>query len=211
MAMGFFMSYNISYTREDYMENPFKKAVDKEETTEILENTEQTVSSEEVSENNEEQKVEEADVNNELQAKYDELNNQYIRLAADFDNYRKRQASEREGLLKYGAENTLKGLIEVLDNFERGLSAIETIEDVEKLKECYTLAYKNFSETLTKLGLEEVKAEGETFDPNLHEAVMQTPATEENPENSIVAVLQKGYKLGDKVLRPSLVNVAVEG
>jgi len=102
-------------------------------------------------------------------------------------------------------------LIEVLDNFERGLSAIEKIEEPEKLKECYALAYKNFSETLTKLGLEEVKAEGETFDPNLHEAVMQTPATEGVPENSIVAVLQKGYKLGDKVLRPSLVNVAVEG
>lgn len=145
---------------------------------------------------------------NPLQEKYDTLNNQYIRLAADFDNYRKRQEQEKEALLKYGAENTLKKMIEVLDNFERGLKAIETVEDCDKVKECYNLAYKNFTEVLTKAGLESIKAEGEQFDPNFHEAVMQTP-TSEKPEHTILAELQKGYKLGDKVLRPTLVNVAV--
>ena len=63
-------------------------------------------------------------------------------------------------------------MIEVLDNFERGLKAIETVEDCEKVKECYNLAYKNFKDVLTKAGLEAIKAEGETFDPNFHEAVM---------------------------------------
>ena len=145
---------------------------------------------------------------NPLQEKYDTLNNQYIRLAADFDNYRKRQEQEKEALLKYGAENTLKKMIEVLDNFERGLKAIETVEDCDKVKECYNLAYKNFTEVLTKACLESIKAEGEQFDPNFHEAVMQTP-TSEKPEHTILAELQKGYKLGDKVLRPTLVNVAV--
>ena len=145
---------------------------------------------------------------NPLQDKYDTLNNQYIRLAADFDNYRKRHEQEREALLKYGAENTLKKMIEVLDNFERGLKAIETVEDCEKVKECYNLAYKNFTDVLTKAGLESIKAEGETFDPNFHEAVMQTP-TSEKPEHTIITELQKGYMLGDKVLRPALVNVAV--
>ena len=105
-------------------------------------------------------------------------------------------------------ENTLKKMIEVLDNFERGLKAIETVEDCDKVKECYNLAYKNFTEVLTKAGLESIKAEGEQFDPNFHEAVMQTP-TSEKPEHTILAELQKGYKLGDKVLRPTLVNVAV--
>ena len=157
----------------------------------------------------------EADKNDEieinpLQEKYDTLNNQYIRLAADFENYRKRNEQEREALLKYGAENTLKKMLEVIDNFERGLKAIETVNDCEKVKECYNLAYKNFSDVLTKAGLETIKAEGESFDPNFHEAVMQTP-TNEYPENTIIAELQKGYKLGDKVLRPTLVNVATEG
>ena len=74
-------------------------------------------------------------------------------------------------------------------------------------KECYQLAYKNFNDVLSKIGLEVIPAEGQEFDPNLHEAVMQTP-TDEKPENTIITELQKGYKLGDKVLRASLVNVA---
>lgn len=199
------------------MKNPFKsndeQKIDIEDTENLesetkadedsvaVENTE----TEQEAENNKENEAEEV---NPLQEKYDKLNNQYIRLAADFDNYRKRHEQEKEALLKYGAENTLKKMIEVLDNFERGLKAIETVEDCEKVKECYNLAYKNFTDVLTKAGLETIKAEGEEFDPNFHEAVMQTP-TSDKPEHTIVAELQKGYKLGDKVLRPTLVNVAV--
>ncbi len=178
-------------------------AVNSDEEKNAAENSE--VELEEKLEGNTEETVEEV---NPLQEKYDILNNQYIRLAADFDNYRKRQEQEKEALLKYGAENTLKKMIEVLDNFERGLKAIETVQDCEKVKECYNLAYKNFTDVLTKAGLEQIKAEGEQFDPNFHEAIMQTP-TSEKPEHTIIAELQKGYKLGDKVLRPTLVNVAV--
>lgn len=210
------------------MENPFKKAV-KDEDTKVIEDgvNEQMDASEEKTEeaenketespaDNEEENTEnvsedvETDETNELQEKYNTLNNQYIRLAADFENFRKRTEQEREALLKYGAENTLKKMLEVLDNFERGLKAIETVEDCDKVKECYNLAYKNFTDVLTKSGLETIKAEGEVFDPNFHEAVMQTP-TNEHPENTIIAELQKGYKLGNKVLRPTLVNVATEG
>lgn len=142
-----------------------------------------------------------------LKADYEKLNNQYIRLAADFDNYRKRQAQERESLLKYGAEDTLKKLIEVLDNFERGSKAIADVEDCEKVKESFNLVYKQLNDALAKVGLEIIECEGKEFDPNYHEAVMQTP-TSEHPEHTIIAELQKGYKLGDRVLRPSLVNVA---
>ncbi len=190
------------------MKNPFKGNNEEEK----IENTEEIkVDEEKIAAENTEIEAEEAlqqEEVNPLQEKYDTLNNQYIRLAADFDNYRKRQEQEKEALLKYGAENTLKKMIEVLDNFERGLKAIETVEDCDKVKECYNLAYKNFTDVLTKAGLESIKAEGETFDPNFHEAVMQTP-TSEKPEHTIIAELQKGYKLGDKVLRPTLVNVAV--
>lgn len=144
---------------------------------------------------------------NKLQEDFDNLNNQYIRLAADFDNYRKRQAQERENLLKYGASETMKKLIEVLDNFDRGEKAVESVEDCQQVKESFNLVCKQMRETLQKLGLEIIEAEGQEFDPNFHEAVMQTP-TSEHPENTVINVLQKGYKMGDKVLRPALVNVA---
>ena len=144
---------------------------------------------------------------NELQEKYDKLNQQYIRLAADFDNYRKRQEQEREALLKYGAENALKKMIEVLDNFERGEKALEKVDDCQQVKDSFNLLHKQVMDTLTKLGLETIETEGQEFDPNFHEAVMQTP-TSEHPENTIINELQKGYKMGDKVLRASLVNVA---
>ena len=217
------------------MENPFKKAVkDENQTKEIEQGVEEQLNASENTENAEdteteaveavetatgetqseevkaEQTEEAKDETNLLKEQYETLNNQYIRLAADFENFRKRNAQEREALLKYGAEATLKSLLEVLDNFERGLKAIETVDDCAKVKECYNLAYKNFTDVLTKSGLEAIKAEGEEFNPNFHEAVMQTPTTEV-PEHTIIAELQKGYKLGDKVLRPSLVNVATEG
>ena len=193
------------------MENPFKKAVeDKKEEEETKETESEIEVDESVKEDNIEATTEEGalqEAADSWKEKYEQLNNQYIRLAADFDNFRKRQEQEREALLKYGAENTVKKLLEVIDNFDRGLKAIETVDDCDKVKECYNLAYKNFNDTLNKVGLEVIKAEGELFDPNLHEAVMQTP-TNDKPEHTIIAELQKGYKLGDKVLRPALVNVA---
>lgn len=182
------------------MSNPFKQD-DADENIEA-----QDVAVEEVS--TEEQQVEEnVDEKSDWQKKYEELNNQYIRLAADFDNYRKRQAQERENLLKYGAENTLKKILEVLDNFERGAKANETVEDCEKVKESFNLIHKQLIDVLTKSGLELIDAQGQEFDPNFHEAVMQTP-TNDYPEHTIIAELQKGYKMGDRVLRPALVNVA---
>ena len=159
-----------------------------------------------------EEKIEEksSDNNEELtalQEKYDTLNQQYLRLAADFDNFRKRQEQERENLLKFGTENALKKMIEVLDNFERGKKALESVNDWEKVKESFDLVHKQVFEALKKLGLETIETEGKEFDPNFHDAVMQTP-TSEHPEHTIINELQKGYKMGDKVLRPALVNVA---
>ena len=183
--------------------NPFKNHSDEE-----LKLEEELNQSNEGSENTEENT---SDKNNDelakLQEKYDTLNNQYLRLAADFDNYRKRQEAERESLLKYGAENALKKMLEILDNFERGEKALQNVEDCEKCKESFNLVHKQVWDTLSKLGLETIEAEGQIFDPNFHEAVMQTP-TSEHPEHTIINELQKGYKMGDKVLRASLVNVA---
>ncbi len=182
--------------------NPFKNE-------ELDKNTEDNSSVQETAEEikEEQTKNDSSDKYEELQQKFDTLNQQYLRLAADFDNYRKRQENEREELLKFGTENALKKLIEVLDNFERGKKALESVEDCQKVKESFDLVHKQTIEALKKLGLEEIETEGKEFDPNFHEAVMQT-STSEHPENTIVNELQKGYKLGDKVLRPALVNVA---
>lgn len=189
----------------DKSSNPFKNEdIVKDETV--------TESQEKETPVEEDSKVEEtqSEENKKLQEAYDKLNQQYIRLAADFDNYRKRQEQERESLVKYGTENALKKMLEVLDNFERGQKALEGVEDSEKIKECFQLVHKQVWDTLSKLGLEEIKAVGEEFDPNFHEAVMQTPTTE-HPEHTVINELQKGYKVGDKILRPTLVNVATQG
>lgn len=184
--------------------NPFRKHHDEEIKEENINETQEQEAPEVV-----EEKVAEAknDEYEKLKADYETLNNQYLRLAADFENFRKRQEQERESLLKYGAETTLKKMLEVLDNFERGEKALENVEDCQQVKDSFNLVHKQVLDTLTKLGLEQIEAAGKEFDPNFHEAVMRTP-TGDHTENTIIAELQKGYKLGDRVLRPALVNVA---
>lgn len=190
------------------MKNPFKN----ENITDSTENiTEEQNEEKEFDELDEIQETENSEADNseieKLKADYETLNGQYMRLAADFENFRKRQNAEREALLRYGTENALTKMIEVLDNFERAEKALENIEDYEKYKESFELLHKQVLEALTKMGLESINAQGQEFDPNFHDAVMQTP-TSEHPEHTVIAELQKGYKLGDKVLRPALVNVA---
>ena len=186
--------------------NPFKDENFTEETAE------------EKPENNEETPVEAPETAKEetpgskeaaLQAELDSLNNKYLRLAADFDNFRKRQMQERESLLKYGAEDTLKKIITVLDTFERAKKSVADMSECDKVKESYDVAIKQLYDTLDKIGLKKIEAKGEEFDPNIHEAVMQTP-TNDYPSNTVIDELQTGYKLFDKVLRPTFVNVATE-
>jgi len=180
----------------------------KENEQDIIEEQEQTESEEQALET--EVCEETADAESEkLKQDFENLNNQYLRLAADFENYRKRQAQEREALLKYGAEECMKKVIEVVDNFDRAIDMVEKIDNIDKMKETFFVLNKQLTESLTKLGLEQIKSVGEQFDPNLHEAVMQTQ-TEEYPEDTVINELQKGYKLGDKVIRPAMVAVAVK-
>ncbi len=193
--------------------NPFMNNEEKEQQTEEIkdeticeeEKTETQQNADEVSAENNTEETEAEKLKTDLE----NLNNQYIRLAADFDNYRKRQAQEREALLKYGAQECLKKVIEVADNFDRAIQTVENIDNIDKMKETFFILNKQLTDSLAKLGVEQIKSVGEKFDPNLHEAVMQTP-TEEYPEETIIAEMQKGYKLGDKVLRPAMVNVAVK-
>lgn len=188
---------------EEFNENEQNNIVEEpEKADEIIETTESTV---EAAENEESVDSETEKLKEDLE----KLNNQYLRLAADFENYRKRQAQEREALLKYGAEECMKKLIEVVDNFDRALGVVEKIDTVEKMKETFFVLDKQLKESLTKLGLEQIDCVGKPFDPNMHEAVMQTQS-EEYPEETVVNELQKGYKMGDKVLRPAMVAVSVK-
>jgi len=143
-----------------------------------------------------------------IQTELETLKNQYVRLAADFDNYRKRQTHERECLLKYGAEDTLKKLLPLLDTFERAQKSVLEMDDSEKIKESYNMVSKQLVDALEKLGLQKIETVGKEFDPVYHEAAMQTP-TNDYPDHTIILELQSGYTLCDKVVRPALVNVAV--
>lgn len=142
----------------------------------------------------------------ELQAKLTEEENRYLRLRADFDNFRRRVQHDRESAEKYRAQNLLSDLLPVIDNFERALQVEVTSEDAVSLYKGIEMVYRSFIEATNKEGLEVIPAEGEAFDPNVHQAVMQENDAEKE-SGIVLRELQKGYKLKDRVLRPTMVSV----
>ena len=180
--------------------NPFSE----EEIKEEISNIEEENIEEAQEENNEEVASEEKD---DYKEKYEDLNNKYIRLAADFDNFRKRTATEKEELSKYACCDLLKKLSNVIDTFDRASEQLKTIEDCTKIKEGYEAVYKQLQDTLKKIGMEEIECLGKEFNPNEHEAITQIPTDEYEPD-CIACVMQKGYKFQDKIIRPALVGVA---
>jgi len=139
-----------------------------------------------------------------LIAERDEYLDHLRRVAADFENYRKRTAREQENLVARAAERLVRELLPVLDDLERALEAAEEHEEA-KLEEGVRLVHRRLEEALRKEGLEEVPTDG-LFDPHLHEALLAQPAEAES--GTILEVLQKGYRLGDRVVRPARVMVA---
>lgn len=128
----------------------------------------------------------------------------YMRLMAEFQNYKKRAAKEKTDTLQYANEKIVGDLLPVIDNFERAL-ATET-DDLEGYAKGMQLIFEQFMKALENAGVEEIKAMDEEFDPNVHNAVM-TENIEDKDDGKITKVLQKGYKLRDKVVRPSMVAV----
>ncbi len=130
----------------------------------------------------------------------------YLRLAADFQNYKKRVEREKSEIYAYANEKIALDIIEVMDNFERALEHSEECAD-KQFAEGVAMIYKQLKNVLDKNNILEIKAEGEDFDPNFHNAV----TAEENPDfesGKVIQALQKGYTLNDKVIRPSMVRVA---
>lgn len=138
--------------------------------------------------------------------KIDQWQDKYIRLAADFDNYKKRTQKESASSYGNGVSSTVEALLPVIDNFDRAVLAIEE-SDESNLAEGIKMIYKQLKETLEKLGVEVIPALGKTFDPNLHNAVMHVE-DENFGENEITEEFLRGYKLKDKVIRHSMVKVA---
>lgn len=149
-------------------------------------------------ENAEAQNTEEAQDN--LQQRYDELNDKYLRLFSEFDNYRKRTIKEKAELALTASENVIKDLLTVIDDYERALKAMEsseTIADLEGIK----LIYNKLKSTLAQKGLQEIEALGVIFNPDEHEAVTNFPTGNEEDKGKILDVVQKGYSLNGKVIR----------
>lgn len=145
---------------------------------------------------------------NQLQAQLEDRTGQFTRLTADFDNFRKRTATERENLETQVKCNTISGLLEVVDNFQRARSQIKPQTDGEMaIHKSYQGVYKQLIEALKKLGVSPMRCEGQEFDPNLHEAVMREP-TDEYPEGTVIDEFVRGYVLGERVLRHAMVKVA---
>jgi molecular chaperone GrpE len=139
-----------------------------------------------------------------LEAERDEYLNDLKRVAADFENYRKRAARDQESLVARAHERLVKELLPVLDDLERALAAAEEHEEA-KLEEGVRLVHRELKNALDREGLSEIETNGR-FDPHVHEALLSQPSEAE--EGSVLEVVQKGYRLGDRVLRPARVIVA---
>ncbi|MDQ0213934.1 molecular chaperone GrpE [Oikeobacillus pervagus] len=142
----------------------------------------------------------------ELEEKIEETENRYLRLMADFDNFRRRAQLDREASAKYRAQSLISDLLPVIDNFERALKVEATNDQSKSILEGMEMVYKGIIEALKKEGVEIIEAMGKEFDPNLHQAVM-TAEDENYDSNIVVEEFQKGYKLKDRVIRPSMVKV----
>jgi len=135
------------------------------------------------------------------------LRDQLLRTAADYDNFRKRSRRELADQEKRAREDLIKDLLPVFDNLERATAHAETATDVKALADGIGLVKKQFLDTLSKIGIERIKAQGAPFDPAFHEAVQQLE-TDEHPPGTVIHEVQPGYMQGDKLLRPAIVVVA---
>jgi molecular chaperone GrpE len=137
----------------------------------------------------------------------DDFKDRYLRTLADFDNFRKRAEREKQDFRKYAVAETIRDLLPVLDNFDRALDHAEQGDDFHK---GVLLIYKQLYDVLQRHGLKPIEESGVHFDPNIHEAVVREEDASV-PSHTVTAILQKGYFLHDRLLRPAMVKVAVGG
>lgn len=153
-------------------------------------------------EKNEETKDEKINIEvDELEKRLMEMNDKYLRLSAEFDNYRKRTLKEKMELTKAAGEQLLMNILPVVDNFERAMQSMETATDVDALRAGVDLIYTNFKDFLGKNGIKEIETLGADFNTDVHEAVTLVPAPTPDMKGKVIDCIQKGYYLNDKVIR----------
>ena len=179
-----------------------------EETAQTEENQQEETAQEETPAA--EQTVEEqlANMLEEAQQMVREEKDKYLRLSAEFDNYRKRTLKEKAELIKNGGEKTLTAILPVLDDFERALKNMETSEETKAMKEGVELIFNKFQKILGQEGLQKIETEGKEFDTDFHEAIALIPAPSEDLKGKILDCVQTGYMLNEKVIRHAKVAVA---
>ncbi|MCG8409737.1 MAG: nucleotide exchange factor GrpE [Bacteroidales bacterium] len=176
-----------------------------QDTNKKAENTEEKVNASENKEEVKEEpkvKVEKTDAE-----KLVEMNDKYLRLAAEYDNYRKRTLKEKMDLSKSAGADILVNILPVVDDFERALENIDKANDVEAVKEGVVLIYNKFKDFLKQRGVKEIEAKEKDFDTDLHEAITKIPAPTEELKGKVVDVIEKGYSLNEKIIRFSKVVV----
>lgn len=136
-----------------------------------------------------------------LQGKYEELNNSYLRLHAEFDNFRKRTLKEKTDLIRNGGERVLIDIIGLVDDFERALTALHAADDKDAMLEGMDLIYGKFISFLSQHGVKEIEAIGQPFDADRFEAVTTIPVQDEEQKGKVIDCLQKGYELNGKIIR----------
>lgn len=170
----------------------------------------ENVAEQETKEETQETSEKEEDTVESLGKKLLDVNDKYLRIYSEFENYRKRTNKERLEMIENASEDMIKSLLPVLDDFERALVNMEKSEDelVKQMTEGMTLIYKKFYGILERKGLKPINAKGEMFDENLHEAVTMFPAPNEEDKGKVIDETEKGYYLNNKVIRFSKVVVA---
>ena len=158
---------------------------------------------EEESEDNAQEEVKEVSPED----KFNELNNKYVRLYSDFDNFRKRTIKEKADIISTANAGLMSDLIGVLDDFERAINNNEKVDDAESLKEGFKLIHNKFASLLKNKGLEPMDAKGQVFNTDIHEAITNIPVTDDKDKGKVVDVIQKGYNLRGKMLRYAKVVV----
>jgi molecular chaperone GrpE len=197
----FFAENEITNTNIMSEEKEFNEEIDAASTPE----TQETNNEQESAENT----VAEEQVSAEptMEDKYAELNDKFVRLYSEFDNYRKRTNKEKLDLISTASAGVIKDLVSILDDFERAIANNEAAEDIQGVKEGFHLIFNKFKNTLETKGLKQMVAKGETFDSELHEAIANIPAPTEELKGKIVDDVEKGYYLHDKVIRYAKVVV----
>lgn len=186
--------FNMSKEKKSNQDN-----IEKE--TEINEQDSQNIEKDLESESTE--KVED------LGQKLIEMNDKYLRLYSDFENYRKRTSKEKLDMIKYASEDTIKDLLPIIDDYERAMEDIDNQDISDTTKEGLRLIYSKLMNTLTQKGVKPINAKGELFDENIHEAVTQMPAQCSEDKGRVIDEITKGYYMFDKVIRFSKVVVAI--